>query len=70
MGEKERGMVGARDGIDFLLPLRDILMILQLVMKNHCPLSPLFSDACNSKEYKGVHIQNSSMAGLLENDVL
>lgn len=52
LGEKERGMVGARDGNDFLLPLRDILMILKLLMKNHCTLSPLFSDAYNSKEYK------------------
>ena len=51
--------MGARDGNDFLLPLRDSLMILQLVMKNHCTLSSLFSDACNCKEYKGVHIQNS-----------
>lgn len=69
-GEKERGMVGARDGYDFLLPLRDILMILKLQMKNHCTLSPLFSDAYNSKEYKWVHIYNPNMAGFLENDVL
>lgn len=53
---KERAMVCARDGDDPLLPLRDILRILKLVMKNDCTLSPLFSDAYNSKEYKGVHI--------------
>ena len=67
---KERAMVGARDGNDSLLQLRDILRILKLVMKNHCTLSPLFSDAYNSKEYKGVHIYNSNRAGVLENDIV
>ena len=56
--------------ITFLPRSRDILMILKSVMKNNSTLSPLFSDAYNCKQYKWVHIHNSNVAGLWDNNVL